>query len=171
MNQKAYGARRFALALSVAAVVAALVTAKPAAAQTGLQYIAVIPCRIADTRNSSFNSAPYENGPPSLTAGATRAFFVKGRCTIPNTAKAVSVNAAILNPTAPGFLSLWPAGGAYPGISTINFVAGEPGLANGAIVPLNVCASPCGDLNVVYGNDGTAGQTLNFVLDVTGYFQ
>ncbi len=168
MNPDTRTLRRWAFAL---VVVVALFTGKPAAAQTGLQYFAVIPCRVADTRSSTFNSGSYLNGSPSLTAGATRAFFVKGRCGIPDTAQAVSVNAAILNPTDAGFLSLWPAGGQFPVVSTINFVAGEPGLANGAIVPLKICASPCADLNVVYGNGGAAGQTLNFILDVTGYFE
>jgi len=65
---------------------------------------------------------------------------------------------------------MWPAVGRFPR-STINFLAGEPGLANGAIVPLKACASPCGDLNVVYGNDGSPGKSLDFLLDITGYFQ
>jgi hypothetical protein len=168
-------ARRFAFALVVTSIAAsALVPARPAIAQTGLQYFAVTPCRVADTRlpvGSVYNSGPYLNGPPSMQAGPVRAFFVKGRCGIPDTAKGVSLNAAILFPTATGFLSLWPAGGPFPSVSTINFLAGEPGLANGAIVPLKVCASPCADLNVVYGNDGTPGKFLDFILDVTGYFQ
>lgn len=146
-------------------------TAREAQAQLGLSYFAVTPCRVADTRNVAFNSGAFLNGPPNMQAGPVRAYFLKGRCGLPDTAQAVSLNAAILFPTATGFLSLWPAGGAFPTVSTINFLAGEPGIANGAIVPLKACASPCADLNVVFGNDGTPGKFLDFVLDVTGYFQ
>jgi hypothetical protein len=154
------------------ALVLITAAADVAQAQGGpFSYFAVTPCRLADTRDANFNSGGFTNGPPNLSAGPTRAFFVKGKCGIPGDAKAVSVNAAILDPTAIGFLSMWPAGGPFPTVSTINFLAGEPGLANGAIVPLNACASPCGDLNVVYGNNGTPGHTLKFVLDVTGYFR
>jgi hypothetical protein len=145
----------------------------PAAeAQQGpYQYFAITPCRIADTRSSSFNSGGFLNGSPNLPASSARAFFIKGTCGVPNDAKAVTVNAAILDPTAIGFLSMWPNPGAFPTVSTINFLAGEPGLANGAIVPVGPCTPPCGDLNVVYGNDGSPGHSLKFVLDVTGYFK
>lgn len=143
-----------------------------AEAQQGpFQFFALTPCRVADTRSAAFNSGGFNNGPPHLANGAARAFFVKGRCGVPNDAKAVSVNAAVLDPTAIGFLSMWPNPGAFPTVSTINFLAGEPGLANGAIVPVGSCTPPCGDLNVVYGNDGTPGHSLKFVLDITGYFR
>jgi hypothetical protein len=170
MSQASESPRRLTFALAALVAVGALAPSRDAAAQ-GLQYFAVTPCRIADTRMSSFNNGAFLNGTPSMQAGPIRAFFVKGTCGIPNTAKAVSLNAAILFPTDTGFLSLWPAGGPFPVVSTINFLAGEPGLANGAIVPLNTCTSPCGDLNVVYGNDGSPGKFLDFILDVTGYFQ
>lgn len=147
------------------------ISAREAQAQTGLQYFSVTPCRVADTRSASFNTGAFLNGTPSMQAGSTRAYFVKGKCGVPDTAAALSLNAAILNPTATGFLSLWPAGGLFPLVSTINFLQGEPGIANGAIVPLKPCLSPCADLNVVYGNDGTPGKFLDFVLDITGYFQ
>ncbi len=140
------------------------------------QYFPITPCRVADSRAGSGFAAP--NGPPNLSAGPYRNVQVKGRCGIPADAAAVSVNAAILNPTAVGFFSMWPAGGPFPTVSTINFVAGEPGLANGAIVPLAVTSTVGlsdlglpGDLSIVYGNDGSPGHTCHYVLDVTGYFK
>lgn len=158
--------------LVVLSLTAAGFASREAQAQSqGLSYFAVTPCRVADTRNAIYNSGAFLNGPPNMQAGSTRGYFVKGKCGIPDTAAAVSLNAAILNPTATGFLSLWPAGASFPVVSTLNFLQGEPGIANGAIVPLKVCASPCADLNVVYGNDGTPGKFLDFVLDITGYFQ
>ena len=57
---------------------------------------------------------------------------MKGVCNVSATAKAVSLNVTVVAPNTEGFLSLWPSGGAFPGVSTLNFLAGEPALANGA---------------------------------------
>jgi hypothetical protein len=79
----------------------------------------------------------------------------------------VSLNLTIVGPSALGFFSLWPYGGVFPVVSTINFEAGEPAIANGAIVPL---ATGTPDL---YGGYGTAtgGGSTHALLDITGYFQ
>ena len=147
-------AQRFAL---VGITLAAGFAALPANAQ-GLQYFAVTPCRAVDTR-SGFGGI--------MSASVQRNFTIKGVCNVPATAKAVSLNVTIVSPTQDGFVSLWPNGGAFPVVSTVNFVAGEPALANGAIVPL---AATTPDLATIYGT-GTGGGTINTILDVTGYFQ
>ena len=145
--------------------------AREARAQSGpFQYFAVTPCRAADTRSASYNVGAFLNGTPSLSGTVTRAFFTKGLCGVPGSAKAVTVNATVVNPTGLGWLALWPAGTVWPGISTLNFPPGAGATANGAIVPLSGCTSPCGDLNVVYGVVPSAN-TLDIVLDITGYFQ
>jgi hypothetical protein len=147
-----------ARALLVASVVAAGLSARPAQAQTGLQYYALTPCRAVDTR-SGFGGI--------VQASVFRGFTMKGVCGVPAGALAVSVNLTIVGPTADGFFSLWPYGGPFPVVASINFAAGEPAIANGAIVPL---AAGTPDL---YGGYGTAnGQgTTHAVLDVTGYFK
>jgi hypothetical protein len=144
--------------LFVASVTAAGLAARPAHAQTGLQYYAVTPCRAVDTR-SGFGG--------TVQASVFRGFTMKGVCGVPSTAKAVSLNLTIVGPSADGFFSLWPYGGPFPTVATINFAAGEPAIANGAIVPL---ATGTPDL---YGGYGTAnGQgTTQAIMDVTGYFQ
>jgi hypothetical protein len=150
---------RFGRALVLAIpFVAAGAFSRPAQAQTGLQYFAVTPCRAVDTRSST---------PPIVQASIFRGFTIKGLCGIPASAKAVSLNLTIVGPSADGFFSLWPFGGPFPVVATINFVAGEPAIANGAIVPLAV-GTP--DL---YGGYGTALGlgTTHAVMDVTGYFQ
>ena len=103
-------------------------------------------------------------GPP---ADGFRGFTIKGVCGVPATAKAVSLNLTVVTPTADGFFSMWPFGGAFPVVSTINFVAGEPAIANGAIVPL---AAGTPDLNGVYGI-AVGSATTHALMDVTGYFQ
>jgi hypothetical protein len=55
-----------------------------------------------------------------------------------------------------------------PLVSNINATAGEPALANGAIVPLTV--DPGFNVSVVYGDDGVPA-TAHVLLDVTGYFK
>ena len=55
-----------------------------------------------------------------------------------------------------------------PAVSTLNFAAGEPAIANGAIVPLS--ADPSFQISVVYGTATTPG-SVNLILDITGYFQ
>jgi len=154
----------------IAAGVLSAVLGREAVAGGPYQYYAVTPCRVADTRSSTYNSGAFLNGTPSLQGVVTRAFFVKGRCGVPGTAKAVSVNATVVNATAAGWLALWPAGTAWPGISSLNFDAGAAATANGAVVPLSGCSSPCGDLNVLFGVTPSSN-TTEFILDITGYFQ
>ncbi len=153
-----------ALVLAIPFVAGAAFT-RPADAQAGLQFFAVTPCRAVDTRSGSGGIIP---------AAVERKLIIKNICGIPGTAKAVSLNATIVTPTVDGFFSMWPSGGTFPVVSTINFLAGEPALANGAIVPLSAApvACPLGncDLSVAYGTSSGAGQT-HAVLDVTGYFQ
>lgn len=144
--------------LFAASFLAAGIVARPVQAQVGLQFFAVTPCRAVDTRSG---------GGGIMSASVQRNFTLKGVCGVPGTAKAVSLNVTIVGPTADGFVSLWPTGGAFPVVSTINFNAGEPALANGAIVPLAV-ATP--DLATIYGTASGAG-AINTILDVTGYFQ
>jgi hypothetical protein len=153
-----------ALALAVPFVAAGAIS-RPAEAQTGLQFFAVTPCRAVDTRSGMGGIIP---------AAVERKLIIKNVCGIPGTAKAVSLNATIVTPTVDGFFSMWPSGGVFPVVSTINFLAGEPALANGAIVPLSASpvACPLGncDLSVAYGTS-SGGGTTHAVLDVTGYFQ
>ncbi len=145
--------------LFVAGLAVAGVFAESAQAQTGLQFFAVTPCRAADTR-AGFGG--------KLPASTVRNFTIKTVCGVPTTAKAVALNVTVVAPNADGFFFIWPANGSIPGVSTINFNAGEPAIANGAIVPLFTGGVP--DLSSAYGTATGAG-LADVVLDVTGYFQ
>jgi hypothetical protein len=121
-------------------------------------FYTVPPCRLIDTRNPD---GPL--GGPALTAGVERTFTVVGpTCAIPATAKAVSVNLTVTQPTNAGNLRMYQAGLTAPLVSMINYTPGVT-RANNAIVPLNasgqtaVLAAPLG--------------TLHFILDVNGYFE
>ncbi len=133
----------------------------PAAAfaQSGpYQFYALTPCRIVDTRNTAGPT-----GGPALSGSATRDFPIRGNCGVPTTAKAATLNVTVVSPTADGHLRLWPSGNAMPLVSTINFVANDTAIANGAIVPLSTAPN---DLSV-FNFSGSA----HLILDVTGYFQ
>jgi hypothetical protein len=124
----------------------------------GADFSTLPPCRAIDTRN-----APGSHGGPSLLANAGRDFTVVGRCSIPATAIALAANLTVTNATAQGNLRLYPAGTPLPLVSSINYVPGQT-RANNAIVSL----SPSGAISV---HCSQASGSVDFILDVTGYFE
>ncbi|MDX1983860.1 MAG: FG-GAP repeat protein [Bryobacteraceae bacterium] len=125
----------------------------PAGAANELQFRAVTPCRVADTRTNG-------NGAPIMSANEQRDFTFAGKCGIPSGARAYSVNVTVVPNEPLGFLSLWPSGRPRPLVSTLNSFLGRI-VANAALVP-----------------SGTNGAVSVFVthpthviLDVNGYFQ
>ncbi len=119
-----------------------------------LPFVAVTPCRMVDTRGN----APMTGG--FLPAAIVRSYTLTGVCNIPSNAKAISLNATATNTAGPGFLELWPEGEALPGVSTLNFVAGQT-VANAAVVPL----SASGGISMVFGVSGA-----DVILDTNGYY-
>lgn len=118
----------------------------------------VSPCRAVDTRN-----AAGPRGGPALLANATRTFPVAGFCGVPSTAKSVVANVTVVAPSSAGDLRIYPAGSAQPPTSAINFPAGAV-RANLALVSLG----GAGDLAVFAE---LPSGSVDFVLDVTGYFE
>ena len=121
-------------------------------------FVGVTPCRVADTRGNGFTGA---YGPPSLAANTPRSFTITGVCGIPVGAAAVSFNFAALNVGAGGDLRVYPAGGSAPLVSTMNYNASTPNIANAAIVPLGTG----GAITVLA--DAT---TIDLIIDVNGYY-
>jgi hypothetical protein len=129
-----------------------------AAAPVPVNFVPLAPCRLVDTRAAENVPAPF--GAPSLGAGESREFpFPLGRCAIPSTARAYSVNITVVPRAALGFLTLWPAGSPRPLASTLNAPAGGI-VANAAIVPAGA-----GGAVSVYATDAT-----DLIVDVNGYF-
>jgi hypothetical protein len=153
----------FRLTVLAVASSLALSLAAPTLAQTGpFQFHAITPCRIFDSRTDGDGATPLSNGPHSLR--------VQGVCGVPSGAKAAALNVTVVSPNRDGHIVLWPAGGSEPTVSTLNFLAGEPALANGAIVPLGAGAGGSDDLSYRYSMANPPG-TGHIVFDVTGYFQ
>ena len=122
------------------------------AVNPGFGFHAIPPCRVVDTRS----------GPP-LSAGADRTLPVTGVCLVPATATAVAGNLTVTQPTAAGFLTLFPAGTTLPTTSTINYSVGRT-RANNGIFGLGF-----GGALVVHS--GQASGTTHLLLDVYGYFE
>jgi DNA-binding beta-propeller fold protein YncE len=134
----------------------------PSTAST-LAFYSVTPCRVADTRSSSF---PQGLGSPHLSGGVARDFPVLNSPCIPSgvTPAAYSFNfTAIAYPSQGhpmGYLEVWPTDQkpANP-VSTLNNPTGT-NVANAAIVP----AGTGGDVTVYASND------TDLAIDINGYF-
>jgi hypothetical protein len=113
------------------------------------------PCRLVDTRQPA--------DAPSLTSGEVRALDLAGRCGIPSTARALSLNVTAFVPTGNGNFRFGPGGETVPPASTVNFQAGVV-RANNAILMI----SADGVLNVSPSVAG--GGTVDLLLDVNGWF-
>src|SRR5664280_359159 len=126
-----------------------------------LPFVAVTPCRVIDTRSGSGFPSGY--GAPSILGGGTqRTFVISGQCGIPSDAHAVSFNFAVWAPTTRGDLRVFPAGGATPNVSTLNWEASILALANAAVVPLG----SGGAITVEVDGPGT----IDIFVDINGYY-
>ncbi len=122
---------------------------------TGLRFVPVPPCRVADTRQTA---GPF--GGPAMTANSSRDFVIpQSGCGIPSTAQAYSLNVTVVPDGLLSFLTLWPAGRTQPFVSTLNSFGGIV-VANAAIVPAGT-----GGAVSVYVTDPT-----DVILDINGYF-
>lgn len=113
-------------------------------------FYTMTPCRIIDTR-----------GGAALANGETRDFPVTGLCGIPSGTRAVAANVTAINPPATGFLAFRAAGTNWAGTSTMSYRPAKT-RANNAILPLSSSGWITG-----YNNGGT----LDFLIDITGYFK
>lgn len=125
-----------------------------------LPFVAITPCRVADTRvGSGFGGA---FGAPALAANAVRTFPMLGQCGVPvsnSGGLAVSVNVTVTNTQGPGDLRVFPDSTTPPLVSTLNYLAGQT-IANAAIVPVGFTGVSL--LPDVSGTD--------VIIDVNGYF-
>jgi hypothetical protein len=146
-------------------VAGGLISSAPAWAGGPYQYFAITPCRVFDTRQVGSQT----NGTPLVSPGPYT-YRIQGNCGVPNGAQAVTINATVVGPTQAGDLRLFPSNVGSPIVSTLNYTANEPALANGAIVPLApVSGAGDKDFEVVFAM--VAAGNLHLLVDVTGYFQ
>src|SRR5512132_2017983 len=134
-----------------------------AAVAAPMPFVSVTPCRLVDTRGN-LQTGPF--GPPSLGINGQRDIPIQSHpvCTgIPATAGAYSLNLTVTNTGAQpfGFLKAWPAGGAEPNVSTLNYPGPGATLANAAVVS----AGTGGAISIRSGN-----ASADVVIDINGYY-
>ena len=96
-------------------------------------------------------------------SNTVRTITAAGTCGIPADARTLSTNVPSVGASANGWLTLYPgSGGATPLASTLNYSGGRT-IANNAILGLSID----GKLSIY--NSGP--QTINFIIDVNGYFK
>ncbi len=128
-----------------------------AGSAAGLRFVPVTPCRIMDTRDSSYGAI---FGPPYLSANSVRPVPIpQSRCGIPSTARAYSVNLTVVPVGILPYVTLSPSGQARPVVSTLNSFEGAV-VANAAIVPAGVNGAI----------DLFAAGFTHAILDINGYF-
>jgi hypothetical protein len=118
-------------------------------------FFTVSPCRQLDTRTG---------GTPVAAGGTLNVTLTGVPCSIPSTARSVSVNVTVTQQTVAGDLTIYPADQGQPGTTTISF-APNTTRANNAILLLS--AGGAGAVNVF--ND--APGPVHLIIDVNGYFQ
>lgn len=127
-----------------------------------LQFYALAPCRVVDTRQGS--NEPHGLGPPLLHNQESRELpILTSPCLqgISNP-KAYSFNVTVVpNPggTRLNYLTVWPSDQSQPLVSTLNNPTATV-VANGAIVP----AAANGDISVFAYN------STDVIMDINGYF-
>ena len=101
-----------------------------------MPFVAVAPCRVADTRIGSGFSGAY--GSPAIQAQVLRSFVIGGQCGIPATAQAVSFLFTAVNETATGNFRAFPTGTAMPtvGGAVLIWSATTGPITNAAVVPV-----------------------------------
>jgi hypothetical protein len=160
--------RNAAVALAALAGTLAVGTVGSAATtDLGAAYHPIVPCRLFDTRPASDNI-----GSRSTPLGAGDTYTVKatgnpGRCsgtaqTIPSDATGLVLNVASINPTAPSFLTVFPAGSDRPLTANLNWIAGQPPTPNG----LSAAIGTGGQISFY----NLAGK-VDLAVDIMGYFE
>jgi hypothetical protein len=112
-------------------------------------YVPLMPARILDTRTGS----------GQVGAGQILRVPVLGAGGVPATGvSAAAVNVTVDQPSGPGFVTVFPCGGAVPLASNLNYATGQ--------VVANVATSPVGDGAVCV----FSWAATHVIADVSGYF-
>jgi Glycosyl hydrolases family 43 len=113
-------------------------------------FVGITPVRALDTR-----------GERPCVSSEPRTLMIAGPRGIPSTASSVVLNVTVTEPTATGFLTVWPAGRSRPNSSNLNFLPGQT-------VPNMV--------TVKVGDNGSIELVSNqgcpqVIVDIAGYYR
>jgi hypothetical protein len=125
-------------------------------------FVGATPLRVVDTRNAI--GGPKVRIQPGATltvpmAGAAVRRSDGSPTTVPIDAAAVAVNVTAVQPSDPGYFTVWPCGAPRPEASNVNFARGGA-VANGVVAPLGAGGAIC-----IYSDQGA-----DVLVDVLGWF-
>jgi hypothetical protein len=129
-------------------------TSTPPPGAAGSGYVPLTPARIEDTRTGAGTL------PAALGPGAAVAVQVAGRGGVPAGASAVVVNVTVTQPTAQGYLTLYPDGSPQPPTADVNFTSGR------TVASLVVVKLGAGGRVAMFNSGGDT----HVIYDVAGYF-
>lgn len=118
-------------------------------------FVALTPARVLDTRASI-------GAPGPVGANRTAYLGVDGVGGVPHGATAITANVTVTQPTSNGFITVYPAGGAKPTASNVNYAPSET-------VP-NLVTVKVGGAGYVALANSSAG-TVQLIADVAGYYR
>jgi hypothetical protein len=129
---------------------------------TNPAFVGATPLRVVDTRNAIGGPTVRIQPGATLTvpmAGATIRRTDGSTTAIPTDATAVAVNVTAVQPSNPGYFTVWPCGAPRPVTSNVNFTRGGA-VANGVVAPLGSAGAIC-----IYSDQGA-----DVLVDVLGWF-
>ena len=136
-------------------------TSAPLDVSVDAGYVPLDPARIMDLRAGQTTIDGLYAGTGPLIGGVYSVLTVAGRGGVPSSGvTAVALNVTATNPTAPGYVTLWPEGSPQPLASNLNFTPGET-------IPNLVIAKVGEDGQIALLN--SAG-SVDLIADVVGYF-
>jgi hypothetical protein len=100
------------------------------------------PERLLDTRAGAQTTDGQMSGTGLMTAGSVVKLRVGGRAGVPQGPMAVVLNVTAVDPTEPGFLTVYPAGQERPNASNVNYYTGRT-IANTVVARLGSDDSVC----------------------------
>lgn len=132
-----------------------------AASGTESLFVPIAPCRLADTRPGTDNVGPRATPLAADETYTPQVHGTNGRCTIPATATAISLNVTVANPSAASFLTVFPPDQPRPLAASLNWVAGQ------APTPNAVTGTLSADGRIgLYNLSGT----VDVIADIVGYY-
>jgi hypothetical protein len=128
---------------------------------TGSAFTGLTPSRLLDTRTSQSTIDGRFNGNGAVAGATTFNVVVSGRGGVPaSNVGAVALNVTATNPSADGFLTIYPAGSNRPTASNLNLAPGQTS-PNMVIVPIGTA----GQISIFNSNG-----TTDVIVDVLGWF-
>ena len=122
-------------------------------------YGPLVPARLLDSRPAATTIDSRFAGSGAIPLGTVTVVHVLGRGGVPANATTAVLNVTVTEPTAPGYVTVYPCGIEPPLASNLNFVAGQT-IPNAVLTKIGTNGDVC-----VYNSQAT-----HLIVDVAGLF-